>query len=64
VADTIRIKQNVSLKHRPNLGEEPSDVDLDAGAELTVLKTWADAWLAKDGDGRLFNVKKHQAEEA
>jgi hypothetical protein len=63
VAGTIRIKSSCSLKHQPNLGENVADIDLEGGTELQVLQTWESAWLAKDEEGRLFNVKKHLAEE-
>lgn len=64
MADTIRIKHSVTLRHQANLGEDVSDVELDEGSELSVLQDWDGAWLVKDGDGRLFNVKKDLAEEA
>jgi hypothetical protein len=64
VADTIRLKQSVTLKYQPNLGEEVADVEMEEGTELQVLQTWENAWLVKDGEGRLFNVKKHLAEGA
>jgi hypothetical protein len=58
---TIRIKQTVTLKHQANLGEEVADVELAQGEELTVLNEWKSAWLAKNSDGKLFNVKKELA---
>jgi hypothetical protein len=64
VAGTIRIKSSCALKYQPNLGEEVAEVDVDEGTELQVLQTWEISWLAKDDEGRLFNVKKHLAEEA
>ena len=64
MADSITIKNTTTLKHQANLGEEIADVELEAGAELQVLQTWADSWLVKDDEGRLFNVKKELAEEA
>ncbi len=64
MADTIRIKNAVTLKHQANLGEDVADVEFDAGAELQVLQTFETAWLVKDDESRLFNVKKEQAEEA
>ena len=62
MADTIRIKQACTLKHQPNLGEEVDEVALKPGEELTVLKEWDDAYLAKNADGKLFNVKKELVE--
>jgi hypothetical protein len=64
LADTIRIKKALTLKAQANLGEELEDFAFDAGAELTVLQEFQTAWLVKDDDGRLFNVKKELAEEA
>lgn len=58
---TIRMKQAVTLKHQANLGEEVADVELAQGEELTVLKEWKGAWLAKTSDGKLLNVKKELA---
>ena len=63
MASSIQIKSDCSLRYQPNLGEEVTEVQFETGAELQVLQTWAGAWLAKDGEGRLFNVKKELAEE-
>ncbi|HTO53909.1 MAG TPA: hypothetical protein VMR50_11025 [Myxococcota bacterium] len=64
MADSIRIKNAVTLKHQANLGEDLEDVELAAGDELSVLQEWESAWLAKTSDGKLFNVKKELAEPA
>ena len=64
MADSIRIKSAVTLKHQANLGEDLEDVELAAGDELSVLQEWESAWLAKTSDGKLFNVKKELAEPA
>jgi hypothetical protein len=64
MADSIRIKNAVTLKHQANLGEDLEDVELAAGDELSVLQEWEGAWLAKTSDGKLFNVKKELAEPA
>jgi hypothetical protein len=64
MADSIKIKSAVTLKHQANLGEDLEDVELAAGDELSVLQEWDNAWLAKSGDGKLFNVKKELAEPA
>ena len=53
-----KIKQAVTLKHQPNLGEEVAEVSFEEGTELTVLKEWEDRSLCKDDDGKLFNVPK------
>ena len=64
MADTIRIKDTISLKAQANLGEDVEETEFEAGTELAVLHTFEAAWLVKDDDGRLFNVKKELAEEA
>ncbi len=64
MAGTIRIKNSCTLKHRPNLGEEAAEIEVEEGTELQLLQTWDEAWLAKDDEGRLFNVKKYLAEPA
>ena len=64
MADTIKIKSNVSYKHQANLGEDVAEVEFSAGDELTVLQEWENSWLAKTSDGKLFNVKKDVAEPA
>ncbi len=64
MADTIRIKETVTLKAQANLGEEIEDFELEAGMELAVLQEFKTAWLVKNDDGRLFNVRKELAEEA
>jgi hypothetical protein len=64
VGDTIRLKTATTLKHQANLGEDVAEIELDEGTELQILQRWRDAWLVKDSEGRLFNVKKSLAEEA
>ncbi len=64
MADSIRIKAPVTLKAQANLGEEVEDFEFAAGAELAVLQEFETAWLVKNDDGQLFNVKKELAEEA
>jgi hypothetical protein len=60
----IKLTADISLKHQANLGEEVRDVEFERGTTLEVLHKFDTAWLVKDDDGRLFNVKKGQAEEA
>ncbi len=62
--DTIKLKVAAILKHHSNLGEEIEAIPFEAGQELTVLKEWESAYLVKDADGKLFNVKKELAEES
>ena len=64
MADTIRITGNVTLKHQANLGEDVEEVEFSEGEELSVLQEWDQSWLAKSGDGKLYNVKKDAAEPA
>jgi hypothetical protein len=64
LADAIRIKETMILKHQANLGEDVGDVEIEGGTELTVLQEFDTAWLVKNDDGQLFNIKKEQAEEA
>jgi len=52
------IREAITLKHRPNLGEEVEDVDFAAGEEVTVLKEWADLYLCKNAEGQVFNIPK------
>lgn len=64
MADTITIKDTVTLKAQANLGEDIEETEFEAGTELAVLHEFEEAWLVKDDDGRLFNVKKELAEPA
>lgn len=64
MADTIKLKRSVTYKHQANLGEDVSEEQFSAGDELTVLQEWENAWLAKSSEGKLFNVKKDEAEPA
>ncbi len=63
MADAIRIKESLTLKHHANLGEEVEDIEFEAGTELSVLQEFDNMWLVKNDDGQLFNVKKELAEE-
>jgi len=60
----IKLTSDVTLKHQANLGEEVRDVDFEQGTRFEVLHKFDGAWLVKDDDGRLFNVKRDLAEEA
>ena len=62
--DSITLTVDVTLKHQPIVGEEVAGIELSAGTELTVLQEWEHHYLAKDGDGKLFNVRKELAEPA
>ena len=64
MADSIKLKSSVTLKHQANLGEDRAEVEFSAGDELSVLQEWDSAYLAKSSDGKLFNVKKDLAEPA
>jgi hypothetical protein len=54
------IKKAITLRHQANLGEDPEDVALSEGDEVTVLHEWEDRSLCKNEDGRLFNIPKAQ----
>jgi hypothetical protein len=64
VPDTIKLKATTTLKYQPNLGEEVEEIQFEAGQPFGVLKEWETSYLAKDDDGKLFNVKKELAEES
>ncbi len=64
MAENIRIKDDITLKAQANLGEEIEEIEFSSGTELAVLQEFSTAWLVKDDDGKLFNVKKELAEEA
>lgn len=63
MADAIRLKESLTLKHHANLGEEVEAIEFEAGTELSVLQEFDNMWLVKNDDGQLFNVKKELAEE-
>ena len=64
MSNTIKLKQATTLKHHSNIGEEVEDIQFEAGQDLTVLKEWEKAYLVKDDDGKLFNVKKELVDES
>lgn len=61
MAKSIRLKKQCRLSHQANLGEEVAEVEFAEGDELVILKEWAHHYLAKSGDGKLFNVPKDLA---
>ena len=63
MADTIRFREDITLKHQANLGEEIEEIEFSSGDELTVLQEWDEAWLVKGEGGQFFNVRKEIAEE-
>ncbi len=56
------IRQAVTLKHQPNLGEGVEEVAFQAGEEVTVLKEWETHYLVKNAKGQLFNVPKDRVD--
>ena len=56
------IKQDLTLKHQSNLGEDVEEISFSAGDEVTVLQEWSDRFLVKNDDGQLFNVPKEAVE--
>ncbi len=64
MSNTIKLKAATTLKHHSNLGEDIDEIRFEAGQDLVVLKEWETAYLVKDDDGKLFNVKKELVEES
>ena len=62
MADTVRVKETLTLKAQANLGEEVEEVEFSADTELTILKEWKRHFLVRDDDGKLFNVAKDLVE--
>ncbi len=62
MSDTIKLKQATTLKHHSNLGEEVEEIRFEAGQDFVVLREWETAYLVKDADGKLFNLKKELVE--
>ena len=56
------IRESVTLKHRPNLDTEASEVEFSAGDEVTILQEWTDRYFIKNADGLVFNVPKEMVE--
>ena len=52
------LSRAITLKHKPNVGEDVVDVEFDAGTEVTILEKWENHYLVKDGEGRVFNAPK------
>ena len=52
------IKQNMTLKHQSNLGEEVADLTLAESQEVTILKEWDETYLCKNDEGQIFHVPK------
>ncbi len=61
---TVKIKETCTLKHQANLGEEVSETEFQPGEELSVLQEWERSYLAKNSEGKLFNVWKELVEPA
>ena len=52
------VKQAITLKRQPNLGEETEEVAFEQGDEVTLLKRWDDSYLCKSSAGYLFHFPK------
>jgi len=52
------LTQDVTLKHRANLGDPVGQITLSAGASITILSEWSEHYLARDSQGRIFNICK------
>jgi hypothetical protein len=58
MTETITLKESSTLGHQSNLGEDVEEIAFEAGEEFTVLKEWENSYLAKNADGKLFNIRK------
>lgn len=58
-----KLKQAITLKHTASAGSETEEIAFEKGEEVTVLKEWTDFYLAKNSDGKLFNIEKSLIEE-
>ena len=56
------IKKNVRVYHRPQKDADPTEVTLASGDSVQVIKEWANRYLIKTSDGKLFNVPKEQVD--
>ena len=52
------ITRNITLKHCLTKSDEPEEVELAGGDEVSIIKEWEDHFLVRAGDGKVFNVKK------
>lgn len=56
------MKQDVTVGYSPTKASGVTQVSLSAGDPVTVVKEWAEHYLIKTSDGKLFNVKKELVE--
>jgi predicted transcriptional regulator len=57
------VKQAITLKHRATTGDDPADVELDAGQQVNILKEWKRHVLIQTEDGKVFNVLKEHVDK-
>ena len=56
-----RIREDVTLLHRPSLGEEPEEVAFSQGDSMEILEESEAHYLCQH-DGRIFNIRKELLE--
>lgn len=52
------ITQDVILYHQLQKDQDPTEITLGTGDAVTVVKEWAERYLIKTDDGKLFNIPK------
>lgn len=57
-----RINKALTLQHRSSLDEGAHPIDFAAGDEVEILERWASHYLCRDGDGRLFNIRREDVD--
>lgn len=59
-----RITQEIVLKHRLVKTDEPAEVRLAAGDEVEVIKEWANHYLIRTADKKVFNIPREYVDPA
>ena len=52
------LTRNVTLLHRLQKSSDATEIHLRTGDQVTILKEWAEHYLIKTPDGKVFNVRK------
>jgi hypothetical protein len=52
------LKADLTLKHRPTLGEDTQLHHYKTGTKFEILKEWPDHYLCKNAEGQVFNIPK------
>ena len=58
------ITKDLTLRHRLTKSEEPKEVRLSAGDQVSILKEWAEHYLIKVADGKVLNIRKEYVDPA